>query len=89
MSCISSQCERYLICARSHSSGSCVNWHAYGYGGFGINSKVLTYCGPESNYAMFVPVEEQVLETQIIMYQKQLEKLKKLKQEGHQNHDFG
>lgn len=79
MSCISSQCERYLICARSYSSGSCVNWHDYGYGG--ISSEGLTYCGPESDYAMFVPVEEQVLETQIIMYQKQLEKLQKLKQE--------
>lgn len=79
MSCCSTQCERYWICARTYENGLCVNWHDYGSGGSEIAD--VSYCGSEGNYNMFKPVDECILENKIAAYQVALERLKQLKQE--------
>ena len=74
MSCCSSHCERYMICALAYESGSVVNWHEYGHGGIG--SPEFWHCGPSGNYHMFEPVNPEILQAKIKMYQTALEELR-------------
>lgn len=82
MSCCSTHCDRYWICARAYESGSVVNWHEYGSGGYNIPT--THYCGPDGNYGMFQPADPAILEGKIAAYQVALDRLNKLiSQEEH------
>lgn len=85
MSCCSVHCERYWICARAYESGSVVNWHEYGSGGYNIPT--THYCGPDGKYGMFEPADPAILESKIAAYQIALERLKNLlsQEEKHEN----
>ena len=74
MSCCSVHCDRYIICARAYESGSVVNWHEYGSGGYNIPTTY--YCGPEGNYGMFMPANPTILENKIAAYKAALDRLK-------------
>ena len=79
MSCCSTHCERYWICAHAYETGSTVNWYDYGYGGLGTQD--VSYCGPSVHYVMFEPVDEAILEGKIAAYQVALERLREIKHE--------
>lgn len=86
MSCCSTHCERYWICARAYESGSAVNWHEYGSGGYMVPS--LSYCGPDGSYGLFQPADPSILENKIAAYQVALERLRNLLSQEEKNEDI-
>ena len=76
MSCCSTHCKLYGICAKAYESGPSVNWHDYIT--WVHNKPIEYYCGSDGNYGMFEPADPELLENKSSEYQVALEKLKTL-----------